>query len=1306
GTVTQSGALVLVDAGFTAGPGPQQFGELQLGTAGNTNSTFTLSPGACALHFANSSSLVWSNSARLIITNWNGSPAGGGSQQIFFGSNNSGLTSQQLSQVQFLNPAGLPIGTYSARILSSGEVVPDQNQGQGSPPSGTVNSWISSTSGNWQDAASWSLGLPPASSQSVMLTNAGFKAVSIQSSTASGFPQTLAVNSVTIASPTNSLNTLLMNFVGAGSPLVIGVDSNTPGSLIISDTNSAMAMFSSGLIVNNALGANNSHLGEFEVDGTFTQSDGSEVVAGFLNLTGTGSYNMTNGELFVGTQFINGKFHQQGGSNLGSVIFTGGGGEYDLFSGSLKGGVELDAPLGGRFIQSGGTNTGGLGLDGPGIYQLSGGLLVPGDLSVGPPDLSPSSLGAGTVEQTGGTNNAGNITMGVGNYDLEGGVLTALNLTLPTVSDRFGSFGSSFNQSGGYFSSGGVDMNGVYDTRNGLQPATYTLSGGELITPAINLTMGRINQTGGTNNVGVMTLNTVSSYVLNGGVLIASNLTQNGQTAFSLVGSIQQSGGTNEVMDVLYVGGGSSYDFTNGLLIADNIQVAGQAMFVHAGGSFGGMDNIVLAGGGWVERTAGEQLGQLQLGAGTNSSLNLPSGSCALRFADSSSVPWSNDGRLTIQGWSGSLNGGGAQQIFFGTTGSGLIAQQLSQILFSDPAGLPTGTYTAQILSTGEIVPDQNSSTSGPVDSWIKSTSGNWDDASAWSLGTLPNSFESVLIANSGSKAVAINPSTSVNFPDSMTVTNLFIRGATNTENTLLLNNFGTTVPFTVLDGMILQDGAQILNLNSGLVVQGGAIEVTNSQINQDGGFFIATNTAMALNDSFFNLTNGVFACGSVSLGYPTSSHFNQYGGTAIITNLSFASYLTAGIPNGISLYGGTLDLPGGMDMYGEPGGANYFQSGGTNRTGQVNIEVDYGGFNPNFTLNGGLLADSGVLLYSGYHAPLSIMQSGGTHTITNTLLIKGSSANGYSSDPATYNLSGGALAAGSIELDANDGDSVFVQTNGNTSAGTVYTHSVGYFSSHNTIVDLLGGSLNCSNYTTVDGGGQLNQSGGALVVSNLLDFGGTRDVGITLYGRYTFTGGTLTASNINISGDWMIGDGSSNRISNPGVFSLSHLLQINDAVEQLGHFVLASNATIDLAGSSSRLSFANSSSQTWAIGATLVVTNWNGDPSGGGVEQLKFGSGPSGLTPAQLNQIQFSIGTNLYPAKILASGEVVPNQTSAPTAGFSTQGNNFVVTWPAGWTLQSATNASGPYNDVPAAVSPYTNDMTLAPRRFFRLRQ
>jgi len=428
-----------------------------------------------------------------------------------------------------------------------------------------------------------------------------------------------------------------------------------------------------------------------------------------------------------------------------------------------------------------------------------------------------------------------------------------------------------------------------------------------------------------------------------------------------------------------------------------------------------------------------------------------------------------------------------------------------------------------------------------------------------------------------------------------------------------------------------------------------------------------------------------------------------------LITNLILGPGAFGPHGGAYALYGGNLSLPGGLALLGYPNNATlYLQEGGTNQTTQVYISPES---SLSFKLNGGLLTDNNVEVVADDFGTAAIEQNGGSHVVTNALTIAGGAANGSTVLPATYSLNGGTLSAGVIELGADAGDSVFVQSNATTSVGTVYTHSHGYYSSHNTLITLAGGTLSCSNFTTEDGGGRLNQSGGALVVSNLLNYGGARNVGGPIgiiYGRYTFTGGTVTASNISITGDWIIGDGSTSRISNPGFFSLSHTLQIGNAVEQLGRFILASNATIDLAGSASRLSFANSSGETWAGATMLTILDWNGSPSGGGAEQLRFGTDQSGLTPAQLSQLRFAIGnpSQLYSAKILSTGEVVPGQVIPPTVASSRQGNNLILTWPSGWSLQTATNVPGPYSDVPGATSPYTNDMTLKPQQFFRLRQ
>src|SRR4051812_14405707 len=112
------------------------------------------------------------------------------------------------------NFRGIPIGRNQLRTFFLAIVT------AAGPAQGQVNSWTNG-SGPWQQSA-WSLGVLPGTNQSVMITNAGWKAVEIGAATAAGYPQTLNVDSITVASPTNSFNTLLLNYAGTATPLRTG----------------------------------------------------------------------------------------------------------------------------------------------------------------------------------------------------------------------------------------------------------------------------------------------------------------------------------------------------------------------------------------------------------------------------------------------------------------------------------------------------------------------------------------------------------------------------------------------------------------------------------------------------------------------------------------------------------------------------------------------------------------------------------------------------------------------------------------------------------------------------------------------------------------------------------------------------------------------------------------------------------------------------------------------------------------------------------------------------------------------------
>lgn len=101
-------------AGFT-----QSTGTLNL----TASSTITLGTGVHSLSFANSNAVPWTVGQTLTITGWQGGYNGtsGTAGQIFVGTDATGLTTSQLSQITFRDGSNNP---FPAVILSTGEVVP------------------------------------------------------------------------------------------------------------------------------------------------------------------------------------------------------------------------------------------------------------------------------------------------------------------------------------------------------------------------------------------------------------------------------------------------------------------------------------------------------------------------------------------------------------------------------------------------------------------------------------------------------------------------------------------------------------------------------------------------------------------------------------------------------------------------------------------------------------------------------------------------------------------------------------------------------------------------------------------------------------------------------------------------------------------------------------------------------------------------------------------------------------------------------------------------------------------------------
>jgi hypothetical protein len=90
-----------------------------------TFSELIFEPSSVVQFLKSSDAPIWSQRAYLVVRNWTGLVKGGGGNQLRVGQNQAGLSREQLRRVIFENPANLPPADYTARILATGEVVPD-----------------------------------------------------------------------------------------------------------------------------------------------------------------------------------------------------------------------------------------------------------------------------------------------------------------------------------------------------------------------------------------------------------------------------------------------------------------------------------------------------------------------------------------------------------------------------------------------------------------------------------------------------------------------------------------------------------------------------------------------------------------------------------------------------------------------------------------------------------------------------------------------------------------------------------------------------------------------------------------------------------------------------------------------------------------------------------------------------------------------------------------------------------------------------------------------------------------------------
>ena len=825
--------------------------------------------------------------------------------------------------------------------------------------------------------------------------------------------------------------------------------------------------------------------------GTFNQTVTSLVNASNTTSTlyvgrasGTGTYTMTagsgalntGGSLNAGSTFVGfggtGTFTQNGGthtvSNALSLGTSGGTGTYGLNDGTLNAGS-------GDF-GNGGTATftlnQGTGQFDPSMATFTGALAV-----------GSNNSGNGTVVQNNGTMKVGGtlsigVSGGAGTYTLAGGSLSDNQATLGGSSGT-----AAFTQSGGSHtvvtsvSLGSDGGSGTYAMTGGTLSANYLYAGySGSGSAAATVGTGQFTQSGGTVTLGTtligVSANSKGEYDLNGGTLITGGL--HGLNGAS---TLELNGGTLQAT-------ASSTDFVSGVGTAQmgpgGAVVDSNGYDITVGQNIGTMTRQNQLDGGLTKNGSGTLT--LTGNNGFNGGLHLDSGTVNVGSANALGVLQSNGVQGTTQGL-----------LYFqgGTLQYSAANQQDYSYGFSR-----ADNQQFQIDTNGQNV-----------------------------------TFNSLLYG-SGSSLTKLGAGTLTLNPNP-----LFGDAATYTGRT------------TLAGGTLALGGAGVLGPSGLISFVGGTLQYSsNNQVDYSGRTTTAENQAFNIDTNGQNVTyvhglysrNGTLTkLGNGTLTLASAStiigHVVVNQGTLAVTAGVGASTLPASdltVDSGVaaSLSGGltafpTYNLGGGQSYFTNVsvGGKSYgeiTQTGGTLNAGGIL----YLGYNGSQTYNddGIYQLQSGTLntheTQVGNAGQGTIIQSGGTHTVVNTLYVGLNSGNG------TYDLSGsGALVAnqgivgytGGANLSQTGGSASFGSGGldiGNTagSVGSYFMSTAG--TGQTPTLDVTG------TMTVGDGGtGTFGQSGSSTVNlhDNTLYLG--RASGST--GTYHLDGGVLLAARVGTQG-------------------------------------------------------------------------------------------------------------------------------------------------------------------------------------------
>lgn len=840
---------------------------------------------------------------------------------------------------------------------------------------------------------------------------------------------------------------------------------------------------------------------------------------------------------------------------------------------------------------------------------------------------------------------------------------------------------------------GDVSISGVISGSAGitkLGTGKLSLSGNNATwSGTLSVNAGVVNLQANSTVLGTTALTTVASGAaleLQGGISIASEplSTLNGG-GIGGAGALRNISGNNTWNGAITLGSATTIGSDAGMLTLGGTLSQGAALALTYTGAGTNNQTGAITGGGSVSMTGS---GVLKLGNAGNTFTNLAISSGTVQLGVANAIP--NSTPVTLTGGTLDLNGFsdtiGALNISAGavTTGAGTltlggdvtaavvsgtptisgnlalgatrifnVANGSAAVDLQVGANISGATFGITKIGLGTLQLSGANTYSGPT----TVSAGVIDMASYQGLGT------GALSIGSGAEVTASFVSGTTATLGNITLAGGTLRRTANSATPSVFQNSGNT--FSVTSSSILKDDGNtaggsleidgVLSVASGVTLTANALNA-NSKVafGSTGSINLAPGATIATTGSgtvAFGVGSGrqVVAQGTdvsestISLGATTTANVNNslvingsgLGGLRVEgTQARVDSLVTSSLVNNLSGSGGTLTV-----AYTDPGSYTAWTAAPSAGT-SVKLGFDGAGSYDLGTFANQLANWGGLVV------------KGGTVTATANQTFNGVAGS------STFNITGGSLGFAGTTLKffgtaTLTGGSIDGNVGGG-SQGTLYIQE-GHLHSYGT-------TLNNAPNITMDVAAATYLVDGSTPLSGIGNFTKNGSGTVRLDQSISVIAGKLISVN---SGTLLLG--ASDRIGDSSAMKLAGgTFATGGNSETLGTLTLSANSTIDLGSGASILSFGDSSARTWTGGTTLVINNWSGSLTGGGTDQIYFGSNSNSLTSAQLAQIvfhdPFGPGSGDIPAIFLPSGEIVPiPEPGTVIAGFALVG---MLTW------------------------------------------